>query len=305
MRVSRVCRATVAGVLLTMVMSLAIPVSAAADDPPFIGWSALLPQLVYQYNPSSIDDCVAGRTQCVRKTIREMQKRYEPLAGSCDHDAVFALTYLRTTQAYLDYSQQPGFLSDPAFVNHQDAAFAQMYFDAYDNWTAGRVAQVPKAWQIAFSAADGRRVNGLGNLLLGMNGHVNRDLPYVLAAIGLVKPSGESRKPDHDQIDIMLNHVVEPLVTEAAAQFDPQIPNQRTPFGVGYTGVLQALVLWREMAWRNAELLVAAPTPAARALVEAQIEAYAATTATSLVAATSYLPPLTSTAARDAYCRSR
>ena len=45
---------------------------------------------------------------------------------------------------------------------------------------------------------------------------------------------------------MMLNHVVEPLITEAAARFDPQIPNLRTPFGVGYTGVLQALVLWRE-----------------------------------------------------------
>ena len=305
MRASRVRGAGVAGVLLTVVLSLVTPPAAAADDPPFVGWSTLLPPLIYQYDPSSIDDCIAGRTQCVRTTIREMQKRYEPLAAACDHDAVFALTYLRTTEAYLDYSQQPGFLSDPAFVNHQDVAFAWMYFDAHDNWSAGRITQVPKAWQIAFSAADGRRVNGLGNLLLGMNGHVNRDLPYVLAAIGLVKPSGESRKPDHDQIDIMLNHVVEPLITEAAARFDPQIPNLRTPFGVGYTGVLQALVLWREMAWRNAELLVAAPTPAARALVEAQIEAYAATTATALVAATAYLPPLTSTTARDTYCRSR
>ena len=270
-----------------------------------MGWSALIPPLTYRYDPSSVTDCVAGRPACVQSTIREMRKRFKPLAARCDHNAVFALTYLRTTEAYLDYSQTPGFLSDPAFVNHQDAAFAQMYFDAYDNFAAGRLERVPQAWQIALSAAGKRQVNGLGNMLLGMNAHVNRDLPFVLAAIGLVMPSGDSRKPDHDQINKMLNHVIEPLVAEAAARFDPQIPNVRTPYGVGYTALLQALVLWREQAWRNAELLVSAPTPMARELVAAQIEASAAITGRAILATTAYLPPLSSTAARERYCSSQ
>jgi hypothetical protein len=293
-------------VVASAMSALLFPSSAAAeDDPPYIGWSALLPPLTYGYEPSSADDCRAGRPQCVRATIAEMQSRFDALARTCDHDAVFALTYLRTTEAYLDHSQTPGFLGDPAFVNHQDVVFAQLYFDAYDNFGAGRLERVPGAWQIALSAADGRRVNGLGNLLLGMNAHVNRDLPFVLAAIGMVQPSGHSRKADHDKINVMLNHVVQSLITEAAARFDPQIPNIRTPFGVGYTGLLQALVLWRELAWRNAELLVAAPTPAARDLVAAQIEAYAAATARALVVATGYLPPLVSTIPRDNFCRAQ
>lgn len=312
MRANRTSR----GVVLAAVVAIALPLMApaasalpltspAATDPPFIGWSALLPALTYQYDPSSVDDCVAGRPGCVRGTIRQMQQRFEQLADACDHNAVFALTYLRTTQSYLEYSQTPGFLSDPAFVNHQDVAFAQMYFDAYDNYRAGHLERVPKAWQIALSAADRHRVSGLGNLLLGMNAHVNRDLPFVLAAIGLATPSGASRKPDHDQIDVMLNHVIEPLVAEAAARFDPQLPNVRTPFGVGWTALLQALVLWREAAWRNAELLVSAPTPQARDLVAAQIEATAATTATTILAGTAYLPPVTSTMIRDNYCGSQ
>lgn len=132
---------------------------------------------------------------------------------------------------------------------------------------------------------------------------MNRVLPFVLAAIGLVKPSGTSRKPDHDQIDQMLNHVIEPLVTEAAARLDPQIPTIRTPFGVGCTALLQVLVLWREAAWRNADLLVSARTSQARELVAAQIEAYAAITARALLASTAYLPPPTSAAVRDNHCR--
>lgn len=104
--------------------------SVRASDPPFVGWTAVLPPLTHQYDPNSLDDCVAGRVECVESTIQLMQHRMGPLAATCDHKAVFALAYLRTTQSYLQYSETPGFLSDPAFVDHEDAAFAQMYFDA-------------------------------------------------------------------------------------------------------------------------------------------------------------------------------
>ena len=124
----------------------------------------------------------------------------------------------------------------------------------------------------------------------------------VLAATGLVARDGSSRKRDHDQINVMLNRVVEPLVTEAAARFDPGIAFVPTPYGVGYTGLMQMLVAWRETAWRQAERLVAAPDAAARNRVARQIETYAETNAQAIVTATAYQPPVTTTAARDAYC---
>ncbi len=288
---------------LPLAVSAWLPTSVAwAADPPFVGWSAVMPALTYHYNPNSLDDCVAGRVQCVQKTIRVMQNRFGPLAASCSHHAVFALAYLRTTQTYLTYTQTPGFLSDPTFVNHEDAAFGQMYFSARDNWAAGRINRVPPAWRIALRAADTRQVAGEGDLLLGMNAHVNRDLPFVLAGIGLTTPDGRSRKPDHDQINIVLNHVVQPLVDEEAARFDPQMAVMPTPYGVGYTGLMQTLLAWRETAWREAEQLVSAPDAAARDVVAQQIEDYAAANARTLVTANAYQPPVTNTAARDAYC---
>jgi hypothetical protein len=302
-RGARTRTATLAGALaaLTMVVPAA-PAVAVEEDPPFVGWAAVLPALAWEYQPTSEDDCVAGRTSCVRRTIREMERRLAPSAAACSHSAVFGLAYLRTTEEYLDASLTDGFFRDPTFVNHQDVVFARMYFDAHDHWSAGRVEQVPPAWRIAFRAAQDRRVNGVGDLLLGMNAHVNRDLPFALAAIGLVRPDGTSRKDDHDQVDVMLNRVVVPLMEEEAARFDPTMEVPRTPFGVGYTALMQALLTWRETAWRNAELLAAAPDDATRAQVAAQIERYAALTAQTIVAGTSYVPPLTSTGDRDRYC---
>jgi hypothetical protein len=275
--------------------------TARAADPPFVDWPALLPGLTDEYDPSSENNCVAGRPTCITAVIREMERRFGPLGRSCHHNAVFALAYLRTTQTYDWAQRQDGYFQERNWVNHYAAVFAKYYFRAYDDWATGRTGSVPAAWRIAFDNARDRKVTGSGNLLLGMSGHINRDLPYVLAGIGMATPAGTSRKVDHNKVNHFLNTVMQPLLLEASARFDPDTINVRTPFGVGYTALFQQVAAWRELAWRNAELLVTAPTPAARALVANTIEAQAATTATGLVTANSYLPGQSS-AARDAFC---
>ncbi|HVY32370.1 MAG TPA: DUF5995 family protein [Polyangiaceae bacterium] len=274
-------------------LALAIPWlslgAARADDPPFVPWSALLPGLTTTYEPSSANDCQSGQLHCVDAVIREMQRRFEPLDASCNHNLLFALTYLRTTEEYRRAVVEPGFFSDPNFINHQDANFAQQYFDAWDQYRAGVLGAVPRAWQLAFRSADSRLVNGTGDVLLGMSAHVNRDLPFVLAAIGLVKPDGSSRKPDHDQVNVFLNRVIEPLFDEMAARYDPLVDDTQVDgTQLDEAALLQILVGWREQAWRNAEALVSAPTPAARALVENQIEQQAAIEANLIIVATAY-----------------
>jgi hypothetical protein len=262
-----------------------------ADDPPFVPWSELLPGFTTGYEPSSDNDCTAGELTCVDAVIEEMTTRFDDLESTCDHNTLFSLTYLRTTQAYRSAVVEPGFFSDPNFINHQDAVFARYYFDAWDSYRTGPVSATPRAWQLAFAAADQKRVNGTGNILLGMSAHVNRDLPYVLAAIGLVKPDGSSRKPDHDKVNVFLNSVVEPLFDECASRYDPSVDDtQIDGTQLDEAALLQMLVAWRELAWRNAELLVDAPTPAARALVEEEIEHAAAIEANLIIVATSYAP---------------
>lgn len=275
-----------------LVCSLAMgSTHATAEDPPFIPWSALLPGFTTGYEPSSENDCKAGRLHCVDAVIREMSQRFDALEVSCDHNTLFSLTYLRTTEEYRKAVIEPGFFSDANFINHQDVVFARYYFDAWDAYRTGQVAGVSRAWQLAFAAADQKRVNGAGNILLGMSAHVNRDLPYVLAAIGLVKPDGSSRKPDHDKVNQFLNRVVEPLFDESAARYDPVVDDTQVDgTQLDEAALLQMLVTWREQAWRNAELLVGAPTAAARALVEAHIEQAAAIEANLIIVATSYTP---------------
>jgi hypothetical protein len=287
---------------LCCAIGLAAPALSAAEEPPYVEVAAYLPPLAGTYQPSAEDDCTSGKPKCVDKVIREMYRRFDPQARSCDHASIFALTYLRTTEEYQRASLTPGFFADPYFVNHEDAVFARFYFDAYDNWKANRRNLVPRAWRIALDAGAEKRVSTTGNVLLGVNAHINRDLPYVLAGIGLVKPDGSSRKPDHDKVNQFLNKVADDLYPELARRFDPTVDDGNLPGYLDDMASFQSFPAMREAAWRNAEALVNASTPTARAIAEAQIENSAATTANAIVAATAYAPLSGGSAARDAYC---
>jgi hypothetical protein len=288
---------------------LAPPASAEEEDPLFVPWSQLLPGITAAYDPTAADDCTAGRLKCVDHVIREMARRFEPLAAACNHDAMFSLMYLRTTEEYRRVAATGTFFRDTNFVNHQDVVFANLYFEAFDDWhstNAARRAETPEAWAIAFDAADRRLVTGTGNMLLGMSAHVNRDLPFALAEIGIIRPDGTSRKDDHDKVNQFLNSVIQPLFLEAAATLDDSVDDGNLPFTtLDETATLQMLVAWREQAWRNAERLVTAATTADRARVAQEIEDFAAIEAQLLVAATSYGPLdwlQGRRAHRDAFC---
>jgi hypothetical protein len=289
------------GVVATLVLALAFPAAATTADAPFVGWSALLPGLTLPYDPLSPDDCSAGRVQCVDKTIRDMTRRFDGLASSCDHKAIFSLIYLRVTEEYRQTIAAP-FFDDTPFVNYEDTLFAHYYFAAADAWATGRIDEVPPAWGIAFDSAQRRSVSASGDLLLGINAHVQRDLPLVLYSIGLVRPDGTSRKADHDRVNIILNRVADDVIAEIARRFDPAVDDSALPMSLDITGLFQMIAAWREKAWRNAELLATAPTPAARALVVAAIENDAAAEARTIAASTRYTLLSPGSGPRDAYC---
>ncbi len=234
--------------------------------------------------------------------VKELARVLQTTGKPCSHNAVFPLAYTRISQTYAWTTEQPGYYEDVRFANHQAAVFAKYYTDAYYSWRNGDRTAVPKAWLTAFDAAAGKKVTGLGDLLLGINAHINRDLPYVIVSVGLVAPDGSSGKPDFDKVEQFLAEAAEPMVAKAAQRFDPTMDDGSDPLDAGHTVVMQLISAARENAWRNAERLVTAPTPAARALVEEDIERQANASAESILLAHSYRPPLTSTSDRDAYC---
>ena len=263
-------------------------------------WTMVLPGLAGPYNaddPNNI--CNAGKPQCVDIVANEMEKRLKPLSDSCSHNALFSLLYLDVTYHIADAVRTDGYFQVPGVISHEDGLFASYYFNAFDAYAKGDLAHTPGAWQVALDAAKTKSVQGLGDVLLGMNAHINNDLPFVLYRMGLFNSDGTSRKTDHDKVNDVLFNAYEDAAIDSARRFDPSMAPSAAPGSAEAS--IQSVVLWREEAWRNAERLAAATTDAARALVAAQISQAATLEAQAIKAAYSYGPGQSS-ADRDAYC---
>lgn len=242
--------------------------------------------------------CKVGEPKCVEIVIKTMERRYKPLAKQCDHNAVFALNYLRTTQVFLQTLEEVGY-EDLATVIREDAIFANYYFQAYDTYHLN-IGKVPPAWEIAFDAAQRRLVSASGNVALGINAHIQRDLPFVLYELYL--QGHPVSYEDHTRVNQFLQKV-NPL-DELAQKFDPTIDDQDVPGEEDDRQRFQAIIQWREGAYRNFERLRDASTDAERAQVAAEIEANSAASAQALLQAFSY-PPGTDSSERDAYCQAQ
>jgi hypothetical protein len=282
-------------------LALAATPAAADHSNANLPWPEHLPpqEVSTKAQPGPLRNCRRARLRCVERVIGRMTRRWQRLDAACDHRAVFALTYLRTTEAFLQTIRtQRRFFRHRRWVILEDVTFAAYYFRAFDRYARGQ--PVPDAWRIAFDAAGGGATNAGHDVFLGMNAHIQRDLPYVLARVGLRTPGGRSRKPDHDRVNRILTTVIDPVEDEISRRYDPMFTlADAKPAPVEELGALELLKSWREGAWRNAERLLSADSQSERSQVAQSIEAWSRIWAESI--RSGQTPGYA--AVRDAHCR--
>lgn len=205
---------------------------------------------------------VVDRPQSVSALIARMDALLEPLETTGDQRRHFLATYRRTTVAVDEEIRRGGFLDGP-WVERWDIDFASLYLDALDQWNAGRTASEP--WAVAFKAAEAEDLPPLRHVLLGMNAHVNYDLPQALLAtitddefddVDLVARRGS----DHEHIDGILASRVAAEDLELQAVERPGdrtvLDKLLTPFN--QAGTKRFLREARGKVWRNAQILASA-----------------------------------------------
>ena len=137
-----------------------------------------------------------------------MDALLQPMRATGDERQHFLATYMRTTLAVKDELERGGFV-DEAWTERWDIAFANLYLDALDDWNAER--PVPGPWRVAFEAANAApRVPPIRHLLLGMNAHINYDLPQALIQVITDQEFDDPalvarRSRDHEHIDAILS----------------------------------------------------------------------------------------------------
>ena len=249
--------------------------------------------------PGPVSYCRQATIGCVDETILRMRALRRRLG--CDHRAIFATTYLLLTEEIRrTVVSEPHFFRDNEWLIYLDVLFAKYYFDTTANNEAHR--RVPEAWGIGFQTAAHGDANAGQDMLLGINAHVQRDMPYVMSGSGPADARmAASRKPDHDAANEILRRGYDRIVTTIAEQYDPLIStsnSEATP--VDNMGGLELVKEWREGVWRNAERLLNAKSADERAAISRQIEDDAAYWARSMAANDQ---PAGYRAYRDDYCR--
>ncbi|MGH3191279.1 MAG: DUF5995 family protein [Streptosporangiaceae bacterium] len=222
----------------------------------------------------------------IDELIDRMAALLEPLEAEGDRRRYFHATYQRTTIAVAGELKRGGF-TDPEWVERWDVAFANLYLDALEASLAGRSPARP--WQIAFSApAD---LPPLRHVLLGMNAHINYDLPQALIEVISTEQFDDAAllargEADHRVIDNV-------LASRVAAEDDeltrlsgpaPLLDRLLRPFN--RLGTQRFLREAREKVWANAIALNRARKqgPDAYVVTLAQLEKLSAAKVTALQA---------------------
>src|SRR3954471_22660375 len=142
--------------------------------------------------------------QAVESVVGTMQSRLDSLTPEQAHLRAFLGTYRRTTLA-VGKAVDGGAFEDPDWVEPWDVAFAGLYLLALDARLSG--AKPSRPWRLAFDAPPD--LPALRHVLLGINAHVNYDLPQALLAVLSDDDFADasvmaSRRRDHERIDGVL-----------------------------------------------------------------------------------------------------
>ncbi len=141
----------------------------------------------------------------IAAVIARMRTLLAVLEGERSPGRFFLGTYLRTTEAVAAALAADRF-EDPVWVADWDADFAGFYLDALELHRTAPAA-VPAPWRLAFGADPGLPPEA--HVLLGMNAHINYDLPQSLVRV--IPPEDFAspfllarRRRDHHRIDDVL-----------------------------------------------------------------------------------------------------
>jgi hypothetical protein len=210
----------------------------------------------------------------IQELVVRMAASLEPLQAANDQRQYFHATYQRTTIAVAEALAQGSF-ADPGWVERWDVAFAELYLEALEAGLTGRKPARP--WAVAFGAP--ASLPPLRHVLLGMNAHINYDLPQALVAVISDEQFDDpqllaSREADHRAIDDVLTSRVAAEDDELASLSGPIPLLDRLLRPFNRLGTQRFLREARRKVWANAITLSRARRqgPEAYAAVLAQLE---------------------------------
>lgn len=194
--------------------------------------------------------------------LARMEEIGEQLVAHDDERQHFHLAYLNSTRAVMADVEADRFV-DSAWAERWGIAFADLYLDAFDTWERGGDPAGP--WQVAFEASRDPSIPPVRHALLGINAHINYDLPQAFLAVITDDEFDDpdlmaARAADHAHVDSILVRRVrqEDKNLERVEEPGDRTIVDRLMMPFNRAGTRKFLKEGREKVWRNARVLSAA-----------------------------------------------
>jgi hypothetical protein len=157
-------------------------------------------------------DPVKAEADRIEQRILDCEARW---TQARDKRAIFATAY-RISTKNIRAAEAAGKFLDPGQVEKAVVQFGRLYFEAVDADEAGQVSKVPMAWQRAFARAHDAHSNVATNLVLSMNAHIIRDLPFAAASLG---PMSDAWHTDYLRLNDVLSAEVAEIRTAEVSRY--------------------------------------------------------------------------------------
>jgi hypothetical protein len=219
------------------------------------------------------------RPENIEQALDDMHRTLEYYHATRDKRAIFLrVYYVMTLEVYSAihgrgrYENVQTFL-DPRWIFHLSGRFATRYFASFDP------DHTSPAWTAAHEAAEDPGSSVVENAALGINAHINRDLPMAIA--DNLDPAElddyrilQRRKFDHDQVNKLLIGVLNTIQDMLATDYEPGIAvADRVMGGLDERVGAFALKHFREHVWWDALAYAAAKAgPVDEEIVRAKLD---------------------------------
>ncbi|HKJ57947.1 MAG TPA: DUF5995 family protein [Halobacteriales archaeon] len=168
-----------------------------------------------------------------------------------DRRAVFLSIYVRMTEV-VHGGLDEGAFADPDWMERYLVTFADYYRRAFCDFERGDVESVPDPWRVAFGAALGGDALVVQDAFLGVNAHINYDLAFTLADVG-IDPRRPQKYADHLAINDLLAALVDVQQAALVDMYAEGLGDVDAALGaVDESMTLRSMTQGREFAWRVA-----------------------------------------------------
>lgn len=224
-----------------------------------------------------LEDIAQFRPRTVEAALEAMQHALEYFHRTSDFRAVFLRAYYITTRNISRAIDQQKDFNNPIFfepdwIRKLSGKFASLYFASLNTFNKDR--QEERAWKVAHGMAADKRSSVVQDLLLGINAHINYDLPVALYQNLVEHDDGPDiislakRKFDHDQVNNILIRSFDDISITIPREYGGSMKAARVADLYIYESLTRlGLKHYRERVWWDGISLLSAESEEQRQLV--------------------------------------